>query len=157
MKLTSVIVWYNPLELKSPHSAVANIHTYSAQFDKVYIVDNSNTDNSKIAQKISNAVYIPLMKNYGIAYALNRGFEKAMEADYPGMSICDRIFTENLNFNAAGVVSVRKIRENPDITAVYIANPGNYTICERLQEGAAGTPGRKLVIITNDLIDADQE
>ena len=86
-----------------------------------------------------------------------RGFEKAMEADYPGMSICDRIFTENLNFNAAGVVSVRKIRENPDITAVYIANPGNYTICERLQEGAAGTPGRKLVIITNDLIDADQE
>ena len=73
------------------------------------------------------------------------------------MSICDRIFTENLNFSAAEAVSVRKIRENQDITAVYIANPGNYTICERLQEAAAETAGRKLVIITNDLIDADQE
>ncbi|MBR4677203.1 MAG: glycosyltransferase [Bacteroidales bacterium] len=90
MKLTSVIVWYNPLELKSPHSAVANIHTYSAQFDKVYIVDNSNTDNSKIAQKISNAVYIPLMKNYGIAYALNRGFEKAISDGFDWVMTMDQ-------------------------------------------------------------------
>ncbi len=86
-----------------------------------------------------------------------RGFETAMEARYPEMTICDRIFTENLNYRASRAVSVRKIRENQDITAVYIANPGNYAICERLQEAAAVTPGRKLVIITNDLIDSRQE
>lgn len=85
------------------------------------------------------------------------GFQRNMEQKYPEMQVCGKVFTENLNYSTTEAVSVRYIRENPEINVVYIANPGNYSICEMLQKTAAETDGRKLCIITNDLIDSRQK
>lgn len=74
MKLCALVVWFNPDSLGN---AVERVKAYSQFLDKVYIVDNSETDNSSLASDISNAEYVPLMKNTGIAHALNAGLEKA--------------------------------------------------------------------------------
>jgi len=85
MRLSSLTIWYNP-SLKE----VKNILSYSDNFDKVYIVDNSDLDNSELAKKINNAVYVPLMKNTGIAYALNRGFERAISDGFDWVMTMDQ-------------------------------------------------------------------
>lgn len=71
-KLACVVIWYNPSILE-----VQNIRTYNSAFEKVYIIDNSNTDNKNLAGEITNSVYIPNRKNLGIAAALNTGCQKA--------------------------------------------------------------------------------
>ena len=73
MRLSAVTVWYNPDE-----SCVKNILTYSFGVEKCYIIDNSDSDNSELSSKITNAVYLPNMANLGIAKALNIGCEKAL-------------------------------------------------------------------------------
>lgn len=73
MKLCTVTVWYNPDE-----NCVKNILSYNSFAEKCYIVDNSVTDNSSMAKKICNAVYIPFFNNLGIAKALNVGCDLAM-------------------------------------------------------------------------------
>ena len=71
--IAAVVVWYNPTEQQ-----VAYIEQYAPALRRVYIVDNSSEDNTHLAQKIANAVYIPNHTNLGIATALNRGFEWAL-------------------------------------------------------------------------------
>lgn len=74
MLFCSVTVWYNPDD-----SNAKNILTYSSLCDKCYIVDNSDGDNSSLAAKIPNSVYIPLNQNLGIAAALNAGCSRALK------------------------------------------------------------------------------
>lgn len=74
MLFCSVTVWYNPDD-----SNAKNILTYSSSCDKCYIVDNSDGDNSSLAAKIPNSVYIPLNRNLGIAAALNAGCSRALK------------------------------------------------------------------------------
>lgn len=76
----SVTVWYNP-----DSSSVQNLLTYNSFCKKCYIVDNSSGDNSALAQKIPNAVYIPNGQNIGIAAALNAGCSRALAE---GFSLC---------------------------------------------------------------------
>lgn len=73
--VAACVVWYKP---SAVCSVVNNVLSYSDFVGKVYIVDNSDTDNSALADAISNAVYINLMTNTGIANALNVGLEKAL-------------------------------------------------------------------------------
>ena len=72
MNIAATVIWYNPTKQE-----VDNILSYSSQFAKIYIIDNSTEDNSDLAKPIQNSVYIPMRNNTGIAYALNRGIEKA--------------------------------------------------------------------------------
>lgn len=74
MKLSSLVIWYNP-SIKE----VNNILTYNKHLESIYIIDNSDKNNSELASNINNATYYPLLRNTGIAYALNRGFEKAIQ------------------------------------------------------------------------------
>ena len=85
MKCTCVIIWYNPTEQESN-----NILSYSTNFDKIIIIDNSSCNNTQLSKTIHNAVYIPLMNNYGIAYALNRGFEKAISEGFDWVMTTDQ-------------------------------------------------------------------
>ena len=80
MDFCSVTVWYNP-----DASSVQNILSYSALCKKCYVVDNSSGDNSALAQKIPNAVYIPNLQNVGIAAALNAGCSRALS---DGFDLC---------------------------------------------------------------------
>lgn len=73
-----VVVLYNPnyLNLKK------NIKSYLKSLDKLYIVDNSEkrtlSEVTLLKQMSSKIEYIWLKKNRGIAFALNKGREKAI-------------------------------------------------------------------------------
>ena len=66
-------VWYNPTQ-----DFVDNTLSYAWLFDQIFIVDNTEDDNSHLAAQIPNAIYIPNGKNLGIAKALNQGIEAAL-------------------------------------------------------------------------------
>lgn len=74
-RIDAIVVWHNP----SQKEAEAII-TYNQSVGNVYVVDNSESDNRTLLATIPNAVYMPLRQNMGIAYALNRGCEAAMNA-----------------------------------------------------------------------------
>lgn len=82
MKICAVVVWFNPEKLKNP---VENVKSYSKFVEKVYVVDNSENNNSSLVAKIRNAEYIPLYKNTGIAHALNVGCNAAIKG---GFELC---------------------------------------------------------------------
>lgn len=86
MKLAGVIVFYNPNE-----DNVKKYLNYIDNVDKLYIVDNSSKDNKNIIIDKDNKVnYIPLNKNYGIAYALNKGAKTAIEEGYDWLLTMDQ-------------------------------------------------------------------
>ena len=70
----AVVVWYYPTDQQ-----IAYVNEYASALKCVYIVDNSDTDNSELAKGISHAVYIPNLRNRGIAYALNAGYKRAID------------------------------------------------------------------------------
>lgn len=83
LKIIPVIIWYNPKNVKTDFgTAIDNIKSYSDFFDNVIIVDNSSEDNTNLAALIPNSIYIPNLKNMGIAKAQNIGCEKAIELGY---------------------------------------------------------------------------
>jgi rhamnosyltransferase len=89
MKIIPVVIWYNPERL-GQDKAVRNIQTYSNQFGKIIIVDNSDNDNQKYAALIPNVIYIFNFENKGIAKALNQGCRKAIELGYDWVMTMDQ-------------------------------------------------------------------
>jgi rhamnosyltransferase len=81
MILVPIVIWYNPESL-GEDTAVKNILTYSSLFNKVYIIDNSPDDHSRLARQIPNSCYIPNFNNLGIARALNQGCEAVLSDGY---------------------------------------------------------------------------
>ena len=82
MNLCAVVIWYNPSVLENNGDAVANIQSYAAMMKRVFIVDNSSIDNSRLATEIPNARYVANLENVGIAKALNQGCKMAMEEGF---------------------------------------------------------------------------
>ncbi|MBO5137517.1 MAG: glycosyltransferase [Spirochaetaceae bacterium] len=74
MNLCAVVVWYNPNQ-----QAVENILKYCKLCAQVYIVDNSDGDNSSLAKDIPNGKYFANLQNKGIAAALNEGCKFALQ------------------------------------------------------------------------------
>lgn len=87
MNLAAVVIWYNPQKLER---CIENILTYSKFIPKVFIVDNSDSDNSKLAELIPNSVYITNRKNIGIAAAQNIGCDKAKAAGFDWVITMDQ-------------------------------------------------------------------
>lgn len=79
-----VVVLYNPNE-----DNVNKIYKYRDYFGKVILVDNSNTETKGIHSD-DKTMYIPLKKNYGIAYALNIGIEKAKSLNFEWVMTLDQ-------------------------------------------------------------------
>ena len=75
----ALAVWYNPTQ-----DYVQNALSYASHFPQIFIVDNSEGDNSSLASQIPNAVYISNGKNLGIARALNQGIEAALSENSKG-------------------------------------------------------------------------
>lgn len=73
MKVGTVVVWYNP-----DKSVYLNLKSYCNYSDKLYIIDNSKTDNRELLKDI-DAAYVSLHDNTGIAHALNVGINMAIE------------------------------------------------------------------------------
>ena len=108
MNICAVVVWFNPKELKNP---VSNIMSFAIEVDRVYIVDNSSANNSELASKIQNSAYIPLLKNTGIANALNVGCEYAMKDGFEWCMTMDQDSSWNTN-NLKRYMSEVKKNEN---------------------------------------------
>ena len=72
----AVVVWFNPSE-----EQCRNIESYINLVKGVIIVDNSTADNSSLLSGYShlNLTYLPLYDNLGIASALNRGCQYAID------------------------------------------------------------------------------
>ena len=88
-KLAATVVLYIKDKQKLSE-LVQNILSYSSFVRKVYIVDNSSFDNGEIAKKIPNSVYIPNLRNLGIAKALNQGCEKALQDGFEWILTMDQ-------------------------------------------------------------------
>ena len=75
MKIDVVVVLYNPTD-----AIIRNAISYAQYFDRLFIIDNSETlnFNNKIFEKYDNIIYFKMNGNEGIASALNKGTEMAM-------------------------------------------------------------------------------
>jgi rhamnosyltransferase len=81
MKAACCVVVYNPDD-----SVAKNISTYSPFVEEVFVVDNSDTPNEEVLNKINavgqNIKVFPMNGNKGIAAALNVGLNAASERGY---------------------------------------------------------------------------
>jgi rhamnosyltransferase len=74
------VILYN-----SEERVVQNIATYIDQIDHLFVVDNSDTPNPqliKAIQTLPNITYVACNGNKGVAYALNRAAEAAVQGGY---------------------------------------------------------------------------
>jgi rhamnosyltransferase len=90
MNIVAVIITYNPnlMQLRK------TIDSLIKQLDHIIIIDNGNTLFYSMLQ--DDCTFVNLEKNYGIAYAQNRGIEKAQElgAKFIVLSDQDTIYPE---------------------------------------------------------------
>ncbi len=109
--LCAVVVWYNPKQADT-----LPITFYADHVKCVFVVDNSDADNSHLLQQFpyTNIVYLPLHNNTGIAHALNVGCQAAIAQG------CDWILTmdQDSKFNITSFADYLKeantyIAENP--------------------------------------------
>lgn len=77
MNLCVVVVLYNP-----DNNCVNNIFSYLDFCSKVFVVDNSTTNNANLLNGIDKIDYISLGENKGIAYAQNIGCDKALKEGF---------------------------------------------------------------------------
>lgn len=113
-KLAGVVVYYNPEE-----KDLENINSYISELDKLYIIDNSDTDriNSLLPQN-AKIKYIPNYSNLGVAKALNIGINEAVKDGFKFLLTMDQdsYFDENglhklkscareLNDKSIGIIS----------------------------------------------------
>ena len=82
IKITAIIVTYNP-NIENVENLCS---TLTQQDAYVVVVDNGSTNLLELSAKLTNnkTCLLALNKNMGIAYAQNRGINKAIEsrADY---------------------------------------------------------------------------
>lgn len=117
MKIGTVVVWYNPDE-----NVMNNISTYIEESDHLYIIDNSDKDNSYLIKNI-DAQYVLLDRNRGIAYALNKGIEMAVKDS------CDWILTmDQDSYFENNIIGIyKKFIKNNDCSNIGLLCPVYHT------------------------------
>lgn len=119
MKCAGVSVLYNP-----SMEDINNINSYIANLDKLYLVDNSNKDNSSMIPSSSKIEYVPFMENMGIGYALNYAAKHAIELGYDWLLTMD----QDSQFDKKGMDEIISfIESDSDIDNIGIYTPFHYT------------------------------
>ena len=85
MKIAGIVTLY-----KQDVDVLDNIDSYINSIDKLYIVDNNDTDDFKNQIDNSKIEYIPNYKNIGVATALNIGANKAIKEGYKWLLTMDQ-------------------------------------------------------------------
>jgi rhamnosyltransferase len=86
--LAGVVVLYNP-----PEDVFCNIQTYLLDLQILYVIDNSDTINTRLISRIKEeekAVYISNQGNLGLAKALNMGAEFAIADGFQWLMTLDQ-------------------------------------------------------------------
>lgn len=124
-KYSGVVVWFNPDE-----EVIENIKSYIQEIERLYIIDNSNKDNSFLLSGCEcqkKCEYISLGENKGLAYALNIGCDKAIEDGFEYILTMD----QDSCFEDNAVDILKKVNEEennkyaiicPNIKSVYYEN-----------------------------------
>ncbi len=140
MKISALAVWYNP-----DISAVENVLSYSALVEKVYIIDNSDSDNSHLAEKIPNSSYTPNFSNIGIAGALNAGCRNAMDDGFEWIMTMD----QDSSWKASGLSRLLLDVENSSDPAIKSFAPvhrnGIKSVAGRLIQKIEKKPSERYV------------
>ena len=113
--VAGVVVLYEPTR-----EVLINIQSYIKQVIQLFVVDNSENPDTLIIEKIkkiSNAEYIGLNKNIGIAAALNIGAKRAIKGGYKYLLTMDQD-----SFVTPGLVA-RMIENCGSIEDVGIISP----------------------------------
>jgi rhamnosyltransferase len=118
MKLAGVIVVYNPTD-----NINDNIKSYLDYVKKIYVVDNSNSDNSNKIIKDKKIEYIPNHKNLGIAKALNIAAQKAYDEKFDFLLTMD----QDSKFEDDNLEKLIKYVEKCDINKVGLVSPWHVT------------------------------
>ena len=101
-----VIVTYNP----NMQQINETVHSIIDQVSYCIIIDNGNTEFD--FQGIENVIIVSLGKNYGIAYAQNRGIEIAQQhnADFILLSDQDTVYPEN--YIERNIIAYRELKNH---------------------------------------------
>ena len=118
-----VVVWYNP-----DIEVINNISTYITDLDKLYIIDNSCERNMELVDKIidnDKIEYISLGGNRGLAYALNKGCNKAIDEGFDYILTMDQDSYFELNSVKLMKEFIKKSNKHyaiiaPNVKSVYI-------------------------------------
>jgi rhamnosyltransferase len=112
--IAAVVVWYNPTE-----QFVSNILTYQPYCKKIYIIDNSETqDNSQLAKRVPQSQYLWNHGNLGIAKALNQGCQQAMDDGFKWVMTMD----QDSSWDANHIQEfLKRVRANRDSCIVSFA------------------------------------
>jgi len=85
----AVVVLYNP-----DYKAVVNLGATANIFNRVYVIDNSDAENSNLNSEcfssFNSIFYVQNNANYGIAKALNQGVKLANKSGYLGVVLLDQ-------------------------------------------------------------------
>ncbi|MDX8334896.1 glycosyltransferase family 2 protein [Candidatus Cetobacterium colombiensis] len=112
-KSCGLVIWYNP-----GIGEVKNLKTYYDELEKIFIVDNSDINNSKLIENLEKIEYIPNYKNLGIATALNQGCKKAIENGYQWILTMDQDSKFDNNFNSFLKEANRIVKKDNSIVIV---------------------------------------
>ena len=116
MKLAGVVVLYNPTE-----DVVCNINTYIDFVQKLYVVDNSDIDNS-IFFNNKKIEYVFNGENLGIATALNIGANKAIKDNFEWLLTMDQDSAFKNNDVEKMICFLKKVRDDAFIRDVISTN-----------------------------------
>lgn len=118
-RLAATVVFYNPTQ-----EEIANINSYIENVSKVYIIDNSSDIKAKELLPNSNKVeYISNGENLGIASALNRAAELAIEEGFEWLLTMD----QDTHFEKNTFYQFLEKVDNHDLKEVAIITPWHKT------------------------------
>lgn len=80
-------------------------------------------------------------------------FRHCLETEYPDFAVAGELFFGNRKEENLRLCR-EFFRQHPDLTAIFLVNPGDYSICNVIREL---DPERKIHIITNDLLDVTRQ
>lgn len=116
MHLSAVVVWYNPTNKEKE-----NINSYIKYVDKLYIVDNSEKENTFENNKKIHYVFNG--ENLGIAKALNIGADLALKEKYDWLLTMD----QDTSFKNEDVKKIFEYIKNNDMKNIGIVSPWHDT------------------------------
>ena len=110
IKVAAVVVLFHPNKV-----VLANIMSYINQVEKIYVIDNSETTNQYVTDKIKeieNVEYILNISNVGIGKAFNVGAERAIREGFEFLLTMDqdskasKEMIKRMLFEASGISNV---------------------------------------------------
>jgi len=132
MKIAGIVVLYNPSNL-----VYDNVLTYIDYIEHLFIVDNSESQNKDLVEKLLNfkkCDYINNNENLGIATALNIGARKALENNFDFALTMD----QDSKFSKQVIENFLKTANDLDLKDIAILSPFHKqtNFIEQIQENS---------------------